>query len=549
MDGIVMRTPRLCHLIRAFSLFILTATAVEAQPQLTTVLTGLDAPVFVGHAGDGSNRLFIVEQAGVIKVVAQGSSTPSVFLDIRSRVNSGGERGLLGLAFHPQYATNRRFFVFYTRDDGALTIAEYSASSNPNIANTSESVLLTIPHGTFANHNGGMIAFGPDGYLYVGTGDGGSGNDPFGSGQDTGTLLGKLLRLNVNTPGVYSNPPDNPFVNAPGADEIYAFGLRNPWRFSFDRVTGQQWMADVGQNAREEVNTPIVKGGNYGWRVMEGFLCTGIDAGCNPAAYLPPVLDYAHSEGRCSITGGYVYRGTVGALPNGTYVYGDLCTGEIFTWNGTSQSLLFDTPMTISTFGEDEQGELYVVNYQGATGTVSKFIASAPCTYGVAPANHTFAATGGSGTVAVTSAAGCQWAAISSTAWLRVTAGATGASNGSVSFVADANSSSETRTGRLTIGGQTFTVTQTGAGACEYSLGSVRATFGRTGGRAKVSVSAGTGCSWTAVSQVPWITVTSGASGSGGGTISYFVSRNTASGGRNGIITIGGLPFVVQQPR
>jgi glucose/arabinose dehydrogenase len=525
----------------------MSAPVAQAQPQLTTVASGLSAPLFVGHAGDGSNRLFIVEQAGVIKVLAPGSSTPSVFLDIRSRVNCCGERGLLGLAFHPQYPTNGRFFVFYTRGDGALTIAEYSVSANPNVANTAEALLLTIPHADFGNHNGGMIAFAPDGYLYIGTGDGGGGNDPFQAGQDTNTLLGKILRINVSTPGAYSNPADNPFVNAPGLDEIFAFGLRNPWRFSFDRITGQMWVGDVGQNAREEVNTPIVRGGNYGWRIFEGFQCTGLGPpACNAAAYLPPVIDYAHSAGRCSITGGYVYRGTVGALPNGTYVYGDLCTGEIFTWNGTAQSLLFDTPMSISSFGEDEQGELYVVNHSG---TVSRFAASAPCTYSVSPENRTFSSGGGSGTVAVTSTSGCAWAAISSAPWLRVTSGATGSGNGNVGFTADANPSADTRTARLTIGGQTFTVTQTGVGACEYSLGTVRATFGRTGGRAKVSVTAGEGCTWTAASDVPWIAITGGTSGSGNGTISYIVGRNTVSGGRNGAITVAGLPFVVQQPR
>jgi glucose/arabinose dehydrogenase len=256
-------------------------------------------------------------------------------------------------------------------------------SANPDVAGIGERILLTIPHPTFSNHNGGMLAFGPDGYLYVGTGDGGSGNDPSNNAQNRNVLLGKILRIDVSVPDdstvPYLSPADNPFAGAiPGLDEIYAWGMRNPWRFSFDRLTGQQWVADVGQGAREEVNAPIVSGGNYGWRVYEGAACTNVDRGlCAPANYVFPVFDYTHANGRCSITGGYVYRGTQGAMTEGTYVYGDYCTGEIFTWNGSVQTILIDTSLSISSFGEDEAGELYVV---GLGGTVSRLdpVASVP---------------------------------------------------------------------------------------------------------------------------------------------------------------------------
>src|SRR5262245_59841728 len=303
----------------AFAVALVSVSSTsEAAIQLVPVVTsGITSPTFVTHAGDGSNRLFILEQAGIIDVLQPGSGTPTIFLDIRSNVKSGGEQGLLGLAFHPDYPSNGRFFVFYTRvGDGTLVIAEFKVSSiDPNVADPTETIILTIPHPTNTNHNGGMLAFGPDGYLYIGVGDGGSANDPPNNAQNKNVLLGKILRIDVNAsqaPGVhYASPSDNPFFGpTDGADEIFALGMRNPWRFSFDRLTAQQWVADVGQGSREEVDTPIIKGGNYGWRVYEGTACTNNDpALCNPNNYILPIFDYLHLNGRCSITGGYVYEG------------------------------------------------------------------------------------------------------------------------------------------------------------------------------------------------------------------------------------------------
>jgi hypothetical protein len=346
-----------------------------AQFQLTPVATGLSNPLFVGHAGDGSQRLFIVEQEGIIRVLQSGQSTPTVFLDIRMKIATVGEQGLLGLAFHPQYAMTRRFFVFYTRaGDGTIVVAEYRASPDPSIADATEKVLMTIPHPTYSNHNGGMLAFGFDGYLYVGVGDGGGGNDEPNNAQNTDVLLGKILRIDVDQPGqgtLYSSPPDNPFVNAPGRDEIFALGFRNPWRFSFDRSTGEQWVGDVGQDEREEIDRSIIKGGNYGWRIYEGFHCTNLGPSlCNPSDFIDPLFDYSHTRGRCSVTGGYVYRGSRETLPAGVYVYGDFCSGEIFVTNGDTQAVLAYTAMNISSFGEDEQGELYVVDRGGTVGRV-----------------------------------------------------------------------------------------------------------------------------------------------------------------------------------
>ena len=345
-----------------------------ARFQLTPVATGLSSPIFVGHAGDGTGRLFIVEQDGIILVLQPSASTPTIFLDVRTRIAAVGEQGLLGLAFHPQYVRNGRFFVYYTRaGDGAIVIAEFHVSVDPNIADLTEQVLLTIPHPVHTNHNGGMLAFGLDGYLYAGVGDGGGGNDEPNNAQNIDVLLGKILRIGVDRPGPatpYSSPPDNPFVNAPGRDEIFAFGFRNPWRFSFDRATGEPWIGDVGQDQREEIDRALIKGGNYGWRIYEGFLCTNLGpALCSPSDYVDPLFDYSHTHGRCSVTGGYVYRGSRGTLPAGVYLYGDFCSGEIFVTNGETQGLLMYTAMNISSFGEDEHGELYVVDRGG---TVSR---------------------------------------------------------------------------------------------------------------------------------------------------------------------------------
>jgi len=348
--------------------------AAAPSIKLVPVLTGLSAPIFVTNARDGSNRLFIVEQGGVIKVLQPGQASPTVFLDITSKVLSGGEQGLLGLTFHPQFASNRRFFVDYTRKpDGATVIAEYQVpQGTPNSADTAETVLLVIPQ-PFANHNGGMVEFGHDGFLYIGMGDGGSANDPGNRAQDITQLLGKILRIDVDHPNgaqPYSSPSSNPFFGATaGADEIYAYGLRNPWRFSFDRSTGDLYAGDVGQNAVEEVDI-ITPGGNYGWRIWEATSCTGNDPGlCSQAGFLFPIAQYGHTGGRCSVTGGYVYRGAQSSLPVGSYVYGDFCSGEVFVLQNGTSSVALDTALNISSFGEDESGEVYVV---GLGGTVHR---------------------------------------------------------------------------------------------------------------------------------------------------------------------------------
>ena len=328
--------------------------------------------------------MFVVEQPGRIQVLAVGATAPSLFLDITSKVLAGGERGLLGLAFHPQYATNSRFFVNYTRQtDGATVIAEYHASADPTVTAASEIILLVIAQ-PYANHNGGMIEFGPDGFLYIGMGDGGSANDPQNHAQNIDDLLGKILRIDVDNPAgglPYSSPPGNPYVGKTGRDEIFAVGVRNPFRFSFDRGgTRQLYVGDVGQSALEEVDIVTV-GGNYGWRVYEGNQCTNLDPLlCIPANFVAPILQYDHSGGRCSIIGGYVYRGAAAALPAGTYVFGDFCTGEIFSRAGSAPNLLLDTSLNISSFGEDEAGEIYVVGLGGTLHRIAPMSSTATTT-------------------------------------------------------------------------------------------------------------------------------------------------------------------------
>ena len=529
-------------------------SALFAQIQLSPVIsTGLSSPVFVGHAGDGSGRLFILERAGLIRVLQPGQTNPTTFLDIRSKIKSGGEQGLLGLAFHPSYTSNGRFFVFYTQlNDGTLVIAEYTVSSDPNVANNAEKQILTIPHPTNTNHNGGMLAFGSDGYLYIGVGDGGSANDPPNNAQNLNMLLGKILRIDIDPPSgpnAYVSPPDNPFAGStPGRDEIFAFGMRNPWRFSFDRITHQQWVGDVGQGAREEVDTPIVSGGNYGWRVYEGTLCSNNDPSlCIPSNFKPPVFDYSHSNGRCSLTGGYVYRGSQNALPAGTYVYGDYCSGEIFGWDGTTQTVLLDTSLSISSFGEDENGELYVV---GLGGSISKIVGTAACTYDIAPTTQNVGEAGGTGSIAVTSAAGCEWTAVANQSWIHVTSGGTGSGNGSVGYSVDANSSTSARTGTIVVQGRTFTINQSAATACTFAISPDRATYSAAAATGTITVTAGAGCDWNAVSNASWITITGGASGTGNGTVTYSVAAYTGRPrNRNGTLVVAGQNFSVKQSR
>jgi len=359
----------------------------------------VSSPVLIRSAKDGSRRLFIVQQTGLIKVLQPGSNAPANFINLTTKILAGGERGLLGLTFHPQFATNGKFYVNYTRaGDAATVVAEYKTTTENGSSNegniNSERILFIVPQ-PFSNHNGGMVEFGPDGYLYIGMGDGGSANDPGARAQNPAQLLGKMLRIDVNIPQgsteQYLIPPTNPFTgagtvkcntgstsNGNTCQEIYTVGMRNPWRWSFDRGgTNQLWIADVGQGAIEEVDIGV-SGGNYGWRVYEGTQCTGIDPTlCNPAGFIFPIFQYSHTAGRCSITGGYVYRGGQGNVPNGQYVYADYCTGEIWRWDGASQILIQDTPRNIISFGEDEEGEVYVCYSNGQIDKITRARASA----------------------------------------------------------------------------------------------------------------------------------------------------------------------------
>jgi len=349
-----------------------------ARYRLHPVAAGLQRPLYLTHAGDGSGRLFLLEQTGLIRVFVDDVLQPRPFLDLSGLVSQispwqFSERGLLGLAFHPEYSENGRFFVHYTDRQGQTVLARYQLRADePDTVDVEHPEILLRLAQPYSNHNGGQLAFGPDGYLYFGLGDGGSAGDPLNHGQNPATLLGSILRLDVDGDSGYSIPPDNPGLvrNLLLAPEIWAWGLRNPWRFSFDRLSGELYIADVGQSQREEVNVQPADspgGVNYGWRAMEGSLRYSGESVTRDMRL--PELEYGHDQG-CSITGGYVYRGA--ALPElqGIYFYGDWCSGKLWAaWRdaaGQWQTRLFAaTGMQPGSFGEDEDGELYVIDYQG----------------------------------------------------------------------------------------------------------------------------------------------------------------------------------------
>jgi hypothetical protein len=333
---------------------------------LTQFATGFSNPVEITHAGD--SRLFVVQQGGLIKILnANGTTNATPFLNLSSIISTGGERGLLGLAFHPNYASNGYFFVNYTNTAGNTVIARYSVSANPNVANTTGTILMTIAQ-PFSNHNGGTIKFGADGYLYIGMGDGGSGGDPGNRSQNILDNLGKMLRIDVNSSAApfYTNPATNPYIGIAGNDEIWAIGLRNPWKFSFNRLNGDLWIADVGQNAIEEVNkisSPLPNSGiNFGWRCYEGNSNYNT-TGCAPSSTMTfPFVQYSRSGGACSVTGGYVYTGTLYPNFQNKYFFTDYCDDKIRMINsaGTITTTSAFSGNNFATFGEDVSGELYV---------------------------------------------------------------------------------------------------------------------------------------------------------------------------------------------
>ncbi len=362
----------ICFFLASFLNAELESEAASFKLKVEKAITGLTRPVNIANAGDGTNRIFIVEQSGTVRIYKEGRLIDEPFLDISRKVSCCGERGLLGLAFPHGYSGNGYFYVNYTDRSGDTVIARYRVSegSRDKAEPGSEEILIKIDQ-PYSNHNGGHIAFGPDGYLYVGTGDGGSAGDPLRNGQKKDTLLGKMLRIDIGSGEVpYAIPVDNPFVNDSSyRPEIWATGLRNPWRFSFDRMTGDLYIADVGQNKYEEVNLqPSGKGGlNYGWNIMEGAHCFDQRV-CDKGGLTLPIAEYGHDQG-CSVTGGVVYRGKLYPELRGIYLYSDYCSGRI--WGLTSKGrdhsveLLLDTSFSVSAFGEDEDGNVYLSDHKG----------------------------------------------------------------------------------------------------------------------------------------------------------------------------------------
>lgn len=379
----ILRPAVVAVLLATMAASSMVAAVVPSRIQLglTEVVDGLSSPLAMTQAGDGSGRLFVVEKTGAVRIVKDGRLLVTPFIDISRSVSDGGEQGLLGLAFHPSYETNGKLYLSYTDLRGTSVIREYRvSSSNPDRVDGASGRTLLRVRQPYSNHNGGHMSFGPDGYLYVGLGDGGSAGDPGNRAQSLGTLLGKLLRIDVNrrTGSLpYGIPATNPYVGRRGLDQIWAYGLRNPWGFSFDRVTGNLWIGDVGQGAWEEVNRALAvrgrnagRGLNFGWRVMEGAHCYRPSSGCIRTGKTLPLTEYGHSGGRCSITGGFVYRGT--AYPDlvGAYLFGDYCSGEIWyvdraAARGVAPRRALETRASITSFGEDEAGELYLTDGAG----------------------------------------------------------------------------------------------------------------------------------------------------------------------------------------
>jgi glucose/arabinose dehydrogenase len=361
---------------------VVRARVAESYPDspravLREVARGFDNPLFVTHAGDGSGRLFVVEQGGAIRIVKDGRVLAEPFLDLRRDLDSAsGERGLLGLAFAPDYRRSGVFYVAHTAAGPAGVIRRFRVDRDADHADPSSGELVLSMEDPAGNHNGGMIAFGPDGYLYAGTGDGGSAGDPWNNAQNPKSLLGKMLRLDVRTKP-YAVPPDNPWVgNDRYRPELWALGLRNPWRFSFDRVTGELWIGDVGQFAWEEIHLePPGRGGrNYGWKTLEGAHCYSPKQGCAAAGLELPIHEYSHDHG-CSVTGGYVYRGRAIPALVGAYLFADYCRGTVWTLDRTEDGAARVAPLlrakAVSSFGEDEAGEVYLCDHAG--GVVHRF--------------------------------------------------------------------------------------------------------------------------------------------------------------------------------
>ncbi len=361
-----------------------TPSAAASGISLTPVVSGLAAPTQVIDPGDGSGRLFVVQQGGRIRVISGGALRSTPFINLGDKILSDGERGLLGLAFHPRFASNGRFYVYFTRkSDGAVAINEYRVSSgDPNVADPSTRRRILTLKEPYSNHNGGRMAFGPDDYLYIGTGDGGGAGDPGNRARSLKSLLGKMLRIDVNgttRKHAYKTPRSNPYVGRAGRNEIWSRGLRNPWGWSFDRVNGDLWIGDVGQDRIEEIDRAPVnakstsrgRGVDFGWPVMEGRKCYRPAHGCNTSGKRDPITQYTHSNG-CSVTGGYAYRGSAVPALAGRYVFADWCSGTIWTISRTAakpatKSVLASTSLHITSFGEDASGELYVLDGQGGT--------------------------------------------------------------------------------------------------------------------------------------------------------------------------------------
>jgi glucose/arabinose dehydrogenase len=561
-----------------FVIVLLAAGGASAQVRSELYVSGLNLPVgFVQDPSDPTVQ-YVVQQGGVIRVIKDGALRPAPFLNLAPDVSAGGERGLLGLAFPPDYGTSGRFYVNFTNPDGDTVVARFRRSAgDPLAADKSTRFDLEWPGGLryidqpYSNHNGGHLAFGADGYLYVGMGDGGAGNDPQHFSQNPNSLLGKMLRIDVSVgdddPKGYAVPPDNPFVDGTpiaALQEIWAFGLRNPWQFSFDDPglggTGALVMGDVGQDRWEEVNyEPAGSGGrNYGWRNREG---AHPNVTTVPPAYQPlrdPIYEVPHPEFR-SITGGIVYRGlSLGPAMVGRYFFADFSSGKVYSigltldGNGdaTASGRLDHTAQLqadndlgmVSAIGTNAAGEIFLVNY--TAGTILRV--QGDCTVSVRPRGPLpYTADGGAGSLTVFTGDGCAWSASTPSAWITITSATAGTGAGSVEFEVTQQTAPTGRRGPIVVAGRRTTVVQAG---CQIVLAPAPATIGAAGGDLVITVDASGGaCPWTAVSRPPWITIAGSASGAGDGTVTLTVAPKTTPRQRAGIVVIGGRALRVIQ--
>lgn len=543
------------------------ASLASAQPvdldllSFDPIATGIVAPTSITHAGDGTGRLYIAQQTGQVLVWENGGIRATPFLDVSALISCCAEQGLLSIVFHPNYPTDDRFWIAYTDKENRIVVTQ-GRSADGLVATDTPLVPLFEIGKPAVNHNGGQLQFGPDGMLYIATGDGGNGGDPFNFAQNLTLLLGKILRVDVDGPSTdppYDIPDNNPYVgHAQNRPEIWHYGLRNPWRFSFDRLTGDMLIGDVGQGAVEEIDFAAAGTGNlnFGWRPMEGSQCFNPSVNCFQSSFVLPILEYNHDPDRGrSVTGGYVYRGSAIPLLQGYYFYADWITRELFAATGSGNNwTLIDTRLTdsqITTFGEDEAGEIY---FADSAGSIYKITGAAldPCEGVTAtPLSFSLSSDAQSVDVAVeTPTESCSWTASTTAPWLTFTDSGPISGDGTLSVNVASNSGGSARSGEVTINGTTVTVNQDSGVNCFPVLSETSRYFDKSSRTLRtVSIQVPGVCGWTATPADPWVSITAGGSQTGPGDLTFAITENTSGAERRTTVnfTLGAQLEIIQR--